>query len=104
MTSFSVSSFKNVILAFQEDYVQIPTQKKSDPLFPSGWPSDASGRHQCRETSEQFQVAPVRTSWQHVQMLFRVQEDSSFPLQTRIGKIVCICPEDRATLFGLSLC
>jgi hypothetical protein len=44
MTSFSVKSFKKAISEFQKDFVQIPTQKKSDPLFPSGWPSEASGR------------------------------------------------------------
>jgi hypothetical protein len=31
-----------------------------------------SDAHQCREASEQFQVASVWTSWQHIQMLFRV--------------------------------
>jgi hypothetical protein len=35
MSSFSVTSFKKAILEFQEDSVQIPTQQKSDPLFPS---------------------------------------------------------------------
>jgi hypothetical protein len=53
--------------------------------------------HLCREAFEQFQVASVRTSWQHVQTLFRVRKYSSFPLQTRIGKTVCIRPDDRAT-------
>jgi hypothetical protein len=55
--------------------------------------------HQCREASEQLQVPFVRTSWQHVRMLFRVREDSSFPLQTRIGKIGYIYPDDRETSF-----
>jgi hypothetical protein len=44
MTGFSVTSFKKAISVFQEDSVQFPTQKNSDPLFPSGWPSDLSRR------------------------------------------------------------
>jgi hypothetical protein len=44
MTIFSVTSFKKIISEFQEDYVHIPTQQKSNPLFPFGRPSKASGR------------------------------------------------------------
>jgi hypothetical protein len=43
MTSFSVTSVKKAILEFQEDFVQIPTQQNSDPLFTTGRASDASG-------------------------------------------------------------
>jgi hypothetical protein len=97
MTSFSVTSFKKAISNFQEDFVQIPTQKKSDPCFRSDDPVMRPNAHQCQEASEQLQFASVRTSWQDVRTLFRVREDFSFPLQTRIGKTVCICLDDRAT-------
>jgi hypothetical protein len=41
---------------------------------------------QCLEDSDKLNVASVRMSGQHVQSLFSVQEDSSFPLQTQIRK------------------
>jgi hypothetical protein len=41
---------------------------------------------QCLEDSDKLSVASVQTSGQHVQTLFNVREESSFPLQTRIGK------------------
>jgi hypothetical protein len=44
MTSFNVTSLKKVTSEFQEDSVQIPTQQKLNPLFPSEWPGKASGR------------------------------------------------------------
>jgi hypothetical protein len=71
-----------------------------------------------------FKVASVRTSWQHVLMLFRVREDSNipvhlssrhgntvrmpirvqgelgFPSQTRIWEDSCIRPDDRSTPSG----
>jgi hypothetical protein len=53
--------------------------------------------HKCQEAFEQLQVASIWTSWQHVQTLFKVQEDSSFPLQTWIVKTTCIRLDDRAT-------
>jgi hypothetical protein len=37
MTSSSVTSCMMVVSMFKEDSVQIPTQKKSDSLFPSRW-------------------------------------------------------------------
>jgi hypothetical protein len=58
--------------------------------------------HQCREVYEQLQCASIRMSWQHVCTLFRVQEDSSFPLQTQIGKTACIRPDESATASGRS--
>jgi hypothetical protein len=44
----------------------------------------------------QFKVASVWTSWQHVQTLLRVREDSSLPLQTQSRKTSCTCSGDRA--------
>jgi hypothetical protein len=91
MTSFSITSYKKAISVFKEDYVQIPTQEKSDPLFLSEWPSKVSGRSSVSNICpddvaipsrlpsvsrrfEQFNVASVRTSWQHVQTHIRVQQ------------------------------
>jgi hypothetical protein len=44
MTSFNVICLKKEIIEFQEDSAKFPTQQKSDPLFPSGRSSEASGR------------------------------------------------------------
>jgi hypothetical protein len=93
MTSFSVTSFKNVISEFQEDSIQIPTQKSPILCFHLDGLVMRLDAYKCQEASEQLQVTSVRTSWQHVRMLFRVREDSNFHLQTRIGKIACICPD-----------
>jgi len=56
--------------------------------------------HQCREASEQLQVASVQTTWQQVRTLVRVREVFGFPLQTQIGKTACNRPNDRATPSG----
>jgi len=83
MTSFGVTSFKKVISEFQEDFVQIPTQQKSNPLFLSRWSSKASEHSlvsnihsddvaimfrlpSVSRTFKQFKVASIRISWQHV--------------------------------------
>jgi hypothetical protein len=63
-------------------------------MFQSGRPCHASRRF------EQFKVASVQTSMQYVQTLFRVREDSNFPLQTRSGKTACTRPDVRATTSG----
>jgi hypothetical protein len=71
--------------------------EKSDPLFQSGRPSKMSGCSSVNNirpndvaipsrlpsmsrSFEQFKVASVRTSWQHVWTLFRVREESSIPM------------------------
>jgi hypothetical protein len=94
MTSFCVTSFKKVILEFKEDSVQIPTQQKSDPLFPSRQPSKASRRSSvsniCPDdvaipsglpsvsrSFTQFKVASIHMSLQNIRTLFRVLEESS---------------------------
>jgi len=61
---------RNAISELQEDSTQFTAQQKSDPLFPSGWPSEAFDAHLCREDSEQLNIP------------------------------VCIYPDDRATPSG----
>jgi hypothetical protein len=61
---------------FEEDSVQISTQKSQILCFYLDGLVMRPDAHQCREASEQFQVASVLTSWQHVRMLFRVRKDS----------------------------
>jgi len=80
--------------------MQIPPQQSRILCFRLGDPMMRPDAHQCLEASEQLQVASIRTSWEHIWTLFRLQKDSSFPLQTRIGKTTCIRPDDRATSFG----
>jgi hypothetical protein len=53
---------------FKEDYVQFPSQMKSDPKLPSRCPS-VSRRFKL------FKLAFVRTLKQHVRTLFRVSEE-----------------------------
>jgi len=106
--------------------------EKSDSLFPSErslvsniHPNDVAIPSELPSMSirfEQFKVAFVRTSWQHIRMLFRVREESSipvhpsgrrgntvwtpirvqlelvFPLQTYIWEDSCIRPDDMVTL------
>jgi hypothetical protein len=70
MTIFSVTSIKKAISEFQEDSTQFPTQQKSDPLFPSGWTKDTSGRLSVFEkilNSSAFQRASVQMTRQHHQ-------------------------------------
>jgi hypothetical protein len=73
--------------------VQIQTQKSRICCFCPDGSVMRPDAHPCREASKQFQVASVQTSWQHVRMLFRVREDSSFSLQTWIGKTACTHPD-----------
>jgi len=84
---------------FNEDFVQIPTQRSWIPSFCKDNLVIRPDAHQCQE-AEQFKVASVRTSWQHVRTHFRVREDSSFPSQTRSGKTTCTRPDARATQSG----
>jgi hypothetical protein len=83
MTSLVSQASRTQFQKFQEDSAQLTTQQKLDPLFSFGWSSDASGRP---PDSDKLSVASVQTSWQHVRTLFSVRKESSFPLQTRIGK------------------
>jgi len=88
--------------------------EKSDPLFLSGQPSKASGRSlvsnihpdamaipsglpSMSRIFEQFKVASVRTSWQHVQTHIRVRQVIKFPSQTCIWEDSCIHPDVWAT-------
>jgi hypothetical protein len=85
---------------FKEDSVQIPTQRSRILSFHPDGPAMRLDTHQWRE-AKQFKVASVRTLWQHVRMLFIVQEDSSFPSQTQSEKTACTHPDNRATPSGL---
>jgi hypothetical protein len=84
---------------FKEDSMQIPTQKSRIPRFRSDGLVMRSDAHQCQE-AEQFKVASVQTSWQHIRALFRVREELGFPSKTRIWEDSCIRSDDRATPFG----
>lgn len=66
----------------------------------SGWPNHVSGRPSVSRSFEQFKVAFVRTSWQHIWTLFRVREDFSTPFHTRIGKTASTRPDAKATPSG----
>jgi len=61
-------------------------RKSRIPCFHPNGPVMRSDALQCLEDSDKFNVASVWTSKQYIQTLFSVQEDSSFSLQTRIGK------------------
>jgi hypothetical protein len=58
MTSFNIISFKKAISEFQEDSAQFPTQQKSNPLFPSGWACEASGRPSVLRRFYQLNMHP----------------------------------------------
>jgi len=62
---------------FKEDSVEIPTQRSRIPSFRPDDLVACLDAHLCQE-AEQFKVASIRTSWQHVQMLFRVWEELGF--------------------------
>jgi hypothetical protein len=49
MTSFSVISFKKAISVFQEDFVQIPTQKSRILCFCQDGPIMRPNAHQCQK-------------------------------------------------------
>jgi hypothetical protein len=104
MTSSSVTSCKKVILVFKEDFVQIPTQKKSEPVFPSGWLNKASGcslvsniRSDDRaipsglpsvsRSFEQFKVASIRMSRQCVRTLITVRQEIRFPYRKTAASV-----------------
>jgi uncharacterized Zn-finger protein len=59
MTSFSVTSIKKAISEFQEDSAQFTIQQKSDPLFPFGRASEASGHPSVFEKILPVQYASV---------------------------------------------
>jgi len=96
---FRVFIIEKCFKMFNEDSVQILTQRS---WFQSFYPDDPIMRldaHQCQE-AEQVKVATVRTSWQHVWTLFRVREDSNFPSQTQSRKAACTRLDARATPSG----
>jgi len=138
MTSCSVTSFQKAILEILGRFCANSNSKKSDPLFSSRQPSKAFGRSlvsnirpddvaipsglpSMSRSFKQFKVASVRTSWKHVQTLYRVQVDYSvsvhpsgrrgntvrilvrvwgklgFPLQTQIWEDSCNRPNVKST-------
>jgi len=64
-----------------------------DPKIPFGRPS-------VSRRFEQFKVASIRMSWQHVLTLIRVRKVIGFPSQTLIWEDNCIGPDDNATPSG----
>jgi hypothetical protein len=98
MPYFSESSkyFRKAISSVQGRFCANFNSEMSNPLLSSRQPSHASGCPSMSRSFEQFKVASVWTSWQHVRMLFRVQEDSISPLQTRIRKTACTHSDARA--------
>jgi hypothetical protein len=86
MTSFSVTSIKKAISKFLEDSVQLTTQQKLDPLFPSGWASEASGH---LSVSRRFCQLSMQSSGRHgntVQTIFSFQEESRVLCKHRVGR------------------
>jgi hypothetical protein len=79
--------------------VQIPTQRSRIPSFRPNGLVMRPDTYQCQE-AEQFKVASIRTSWQHVRTHFRVQKDFSFPSQTLRAETACSHPDSRATPSG----
>jgi hypothetical protein len=77
--------------------------KKLDPLFSSRRSMKRPDALLSLEDSNKLRVASVRTSRQDVRTLFIVREESSFPLQTRIGKDSYNRLDARATSFGRGL-
>jgi len=95
----SVTSFKKAISSVQGRFCADSNSEKSDPKLLSGQPSitsghfsvsnirpddvaKPSGRPSVSRSFEQFKFAYVRTSWQHVRMLFRVLEESYFQVHS----------------------
>jgi len=97
MTRCNVSSFKKAISKVSKRFCTDSNSEKLDPLFSSGQPSYASEYPSVLRSFEQFKVASVQMSWQHVRTFFRVREDSSFPSQIRSGKTACTRSDVRAT-------
>jgi hypothetical protein len=84
MTNCSVTSFKKDVSEISERFCADSNSEKLDPLFQSRRssvsnirPDDMtipSRRLSVSRSFEQFKVASVRTSWQHVRTLFKVRE------------------------------
>jgi hypothetical protein len=74
--------------------------EKSDPKIMSGQPKHTSGHPLVSRKYEQFKVASIQTSWQHIWTLIRVRQEIGFPSQTHLWEDSCIRLDDRATLSG----
>jgi hypothetical protein len=84
--------FKKVVQDVQRRFCADSILENSDPKILLGWPSHALGRPSISRKFEQFKVASVRTSWQHVRMLIRIRQVIKFPSQTCIWEDICIRP------------
>jgi len=81
--------------------------EKSDPKFPSRQPSHAFGRPSMSRSFEQFKIVSVRTSWPHVQTLFKVRKILALLCRNGVGRQLAPirmlgqhCPDARATPSG----
>jgi hypothetical protein len=97
MTSFNVITFKNAISEFQEDSAKFSTQQKSDPLFPSGRPSEALDALLCREDFEQLSVHPSGRQCNTSGHSSVFEKDPDFLCKHRSRKIACNHPDARPT-------
>jgi hypothetical protein len=86
MTSSVSQASRMQFQKFQEDFAQLTSQKSRIPCFRPDGPIIHPDVLQCLEDSDKLSVASIRTSGQHFRALYKVRDDSSFPLQTRIGK------------------
>jgi hypothetical protein len=57
-----ISESSKYFSVFKNESVQVPSQKKADPLFPSGRPSDTSGRPLVSRRFSMLQRTSVRTT------------------------------------------
>jgi hypothetical protein len=76
---FQSVHFRKVFQDAQRRFCADSNSKKSNPKFLSGRPSHAFGCLSMFRRFEQFKVASVRTSWQHVRMHIRVRDVRATP-------------------------
>jgi hypothetical protein len=81
---FQSLHFRKVVQDAQRRFCTDSNSEKSDPKFSSGRPIHAFGRPPVSRRFEQFKVASIQMSWQHIQTLIRVQQVIDFPSQTCI--------------------
>jgi hypothetical protein len=97
---FQSLHFRKVVQDVKRRFRVDSNSEKSDPKIPFGRPSHASGRPSVSRKFEQFKVASIRTSWQHVRTNIRVRQEIRFSSQTRIWEDSCIRPDVKATPSG----
>jgi hypothetical protein len=92
--------FRKVVQDAQRRFYANSNLEKSNPKISFGQPSHVYGHPSVFRRFEQFKVASVWTSWQHVRTLIKVQQEIEFPSQTHIWEDSCICLDDNVTPFG----